>query len=293
MNLTATLRNVWGHRAGVPKLGIDLRLKSYGLNVLKILSISAEARAANKGNEHEVMKSTNFLGYAVQDMDILGQISMVSEASVTLGLSLLPYQLQKLEEIRKGGDLYLILRFICTAVELASAGAAQPQQFHEVSVQAEGWGTGYCPFKIPQSDWVKILKDLGYGEHLLVEIPLLSVAAKKRLGKALAHLAAARDYFSEGKDEETLSSCYKAFEFLAKQAGGTHPDQNGFEKVLKDVNDPDKRRRLKQLLHETCSFLNLGRHEPGPERTTLDRRDAEYALILSYASFSYLAKLVP
>ncbi|MDA2912507.1 hypothetical protein MYX77_00855 [Acidobacteriia bacterium AH_259_A11_L15] len=84
---------------------------------------------------------------------------------------------------------------------------------------------------------MKILKDLGYGDHFLIEVPLRGVPRKKGMEKALAHLAAAWDHFNEARDDETLGSCYKAFEYLAKQKKVKDPDQQVF-------TDPSHRRHL-------------------------------------------------
>jgi hypothetical protein len=139
---------------------------------------------------------------------------------------------------------------------------------------------------------VKNLKELGYGDYFLMEIPLKGVPEKRGMQKALEHIKAAWEHFEQGSDDETLGSCYKAFEYLAKKSGCKRPDQNAFERMLSPIPEEEKRKRLKMLMHDLCQFLTLGRHEPGIDAVMLDGRESEYGLILSQATLAYLAKLM-
>jgi len=259
--------------------------------ILKVLNVYAEVRAANTLQVYDMSKSVYFLGFAFLESNG-GQFTRGSENYWDLALPLTPYHLQKVEEVRSGGDLYFFLRFHVTAAEMENPSNPQLRRFVSPTVGGDSSSGYYAPFKVAQSDWVRILKDLRYGDYFLIEVPLRGVPARRKMEKALGHLAAAWDRFSEGRDDETLACCYKAFEYIAKQKGMRSPDQNAFEKLLANVDHPEKRKFLKLLMDYTCRFLNLGRHEPGQERILLDRRDSEYALILSQASLAYLAKVM-
>jgi hypothetical protein len=161
-----------------------------------------------------------------------------------------------------------------------------------VAVRVGGYSEGNCPFKVPQSEWIRVLGELGYGDYFLMEIPLKGVPQRRGMQKALEHLKAAWEHFEQGSDDETLGSCYKAFEYLAKKYKCAHPDQNAFEKILGMIPEEGKRKCLKMVMHDLCQFLTLGRHEPGTETVMLDEREAEYALILSQATLGYLAKVM-
>ena len=291
MDLMASLRNVYGTCVGLPKLTIDVAVKSKEEPILKVLSVHAEVRAANTLQVHDMSKSVHFLGFAFLESDA-GQFSRGSENSWTLSLALTPYHLQKIEEVRKGGDLFLFTYFHGVVAEMENPTAPTLRRFVSLSVRGDTWSGPYVPFKVAQSDWTKILRDLGYGDYFLIEVPLRGVPAKRKMEKALAHLVTAWNHFSEGRDDETLGSCYRAFEYIAKQKDMKHPDQNAFERLLASVDNPEKRRSLKLLMDYVCRFLNLGRHEPGQEPILLDRRDSEYGLILSQATLAYLAKVM-
>ena len=45
-------------------------------------------------------------------------------------------------------------------------------------------------------------------------------------------------------------------------------------------------------MHHVCKFLQLGRHVQGHEPANVERKDAEFGLIMSQASLAYLAKTI-
>src|ERR1039458_2498289 len=69
----------------------------------------------------------------------------------------------------------------------------------------------------------------------------------------------------------------------------SNPDQQSFEKLLDGVDEPTKRPRIALVIHQLCQYFHLGRHEAGKEYVQVDRRDAEYALVLTQATLRVLA----
>jgi hypothetical protein len=98
------------------------------------------------------------------------------------------------------------------------------------------------------------LKQLGYGDHYLIEVPLKGVPQRGQWKSALAHPGAAWEHFSQGQDSEALANCYRCFERLAQDRGADKPDQNGWEKALRAI-DPKKREKLKPLLYHIASLI--------------------------------------
>lgn len=290
MDISVSLRNVRGERYGIPKLKLDLDVEGQTDVQLAIVSVTAEIRVTQGMISHDISKSY-FIGTGFLESNG-GQLSRNAKTSWQIGIPLSPYQLQKIEELRMGKDLVLQARFFCTAGMRAMSPQPMIVEIVPVSIGVSGHSDGYCPFKVAQSDWVKILGELGYGDYFLMEIPLKGVPRGRGMQKALEHLKAAWEHFEQGNDDETLGSCYKAFEYLAKRSKYQHPDQNAFEKLLGAIPEQEKRRRLKNLMHDFCQFLSLGRHEAGSEAVMLDGRESEYGLILTQATLSYLAKLM-
>jgi hypothetical protein len=287
MNITITLNSVRAESGGIPRLIFNFLAKNTSDLNLGIANVNAEIRVTPSLSGDDISKSY-FIGYAVMESQI-GQFSKYTEQSWRLSLPLYPYTLQKMEEMRKGGDLFLTALFFCAAVSMLD-GASPLTGLGRASVQTPGYSSNYCPFKVAQSDWVKTLRDLGYGDYFLMEIPLRGVPPRRGMEKAVVHLRSAWENFEEGKDDQTLVSCYKAFEYLAKRKGAKHPDQQGFLKLLENLDDEGKKTPLKMLMHNLCTFLTLGRHEQGKEAVAIDGADSEFALILTQAALGYLAK---
>jgi hypothetical protein len=289
MQIFVKLRNISGRHTGVAKLTVNLDVRSGATEVVRILSLTAEVLAAASDQTYDFSTSVNFIGHAFLESDA-GQLTPGQEHNWTLALGLNPHQLQKIEEIRNGGDLYLIMRFTGIAAEFERTDASKLRGFFSIDVSTLGYSSGYCPLKIAQSDWMKILKELGYGDTFLIEMPLRSIRSRKRTDKALEYLAKAWEHYEEGNDRETLASCYSAFESLAKHSKSKHPDQNAFEALLGNLPDREIRDKAKFLMDYICRFLQLGRHVPGHEPAPLNRKDSEFALIISQAAIAYLLK---
>ncbi|MHB8655790.1 MAG: hypothetical protein ACYDA9_18150 [Terriglobia bacterium] len=288
--ISANLDSVRGECQGIPKLTLNLSVEAQSDAQLTVVNVAAAIRVTPELIERDVRKSY-FIGTGFLEAGG-GQLNRGSKGFWNIGVPLTPYQLQKIEEMRKGKDLFLNVQFFCTATWRLNTPPAAITEVASIAVRVGGYSDGYCPFKVPQSDWVKTLGELGYGDYFLMEIPLKGVPVRKGMEKAIEHLKAAWEHFEQGNDNETLGSCYKAFEYLAKKSNSKHPDQNAFEKILSSIPEIEKRRRLKMVMNDLCQFLCLGRHEPGTEGVILDERESEYGLILSQATLSYLAKLM-
>ena len=137
MHLSVSLRNVWGQCAGVPKLTMNFEVKHDSNDVLRILHVTAEMRAAASDQIYDYAKSAYFLGYAVLESDG-GQIGPGLQNTWMLGLALTTYHLQKIEEIRNGGDLYLVLRFTSAAAELEKTDLSKLKGFFSPDVSTAG-----------------------------------------------------------------------------------------------------------------------------------------------------------
>jgi hypothetical protein len=67
-----------------------------------------------------------------------------------------------MEEMRGGRDLFLQIKFFCTAGHQENVQAKIITDVSQPPVGVGGFSGGYCPFKVAQSDWEKTLKELGY-----------------------------------------------------------------------------------------------------------------------------------
>jgi hypothetical protein len=137
---------------------------------------------------------------------------------------------------------------------------------------------------IPRSDWVKyVLEPVGFGNYVLMEMPVPSVPDRERWRTALEHLTQAGEQFALGNDPGVFQYCRAAFESL-----------EGFPKnIFAAVEDEEKRKSVDTLLKESQHYFHSGRHisETGG-MFPVDHRDAEFALALARFFMAYIAKLL-
>jgi len=284
------LESTKGERLGIPRLTLNLSVENRATVPFSIVNVTAVIRVTKEITSAPDLSKAYFIGTGFLE-SAGGELSPKSSGALwQIVIPLSPYQLQKIEEMRNGKELFLNVEFFCTAVWRSDTPQKLITDITRIAVRVDNYSSDYCPFRVPQSDWVKTLKDLGYVDYVLCEIPLRGVPARVGLKKALTHLEDAWEHFSNGNDEETLVSCYKAFEFLAKQAKKTDPNKEAFEKILAGIEDERKRKRLELLMDYVCRFFALARHEEGQETVSFNRKDSEYALILAQGSLAYVAK---
>ena len=286
------LESTKGERLGIPSLTLNHSVESRATVPLSIVNVTAVIRVTNELTSTPDLSKAYFIGTGFLASGG-GELSPKSSGALwQIVVPLSPYQLQKIEEMRNGKELFLNVEFFCTVGLRIDTPQKVITDIARIAVRVDNYSTDYCPFRLAQSDWLKTLKDLGYGDYFLMEIPLKGVPERRGMQKAIEHLKAAWEHFEQGNHDETLASCYKVFEYLAKKNKCKDPDHNAFEQILRTIPEEGKRTRLKMLMHDLCKFLTLGRHEPGTEAVLLDERESEYALILSQATLSYLAKLM-
>jgi hypothetical protein len=144
------------------------------------------------------------------------------------------------------------------------------------------------PITLARSDWVtNVLEPLGIGEYVSMEIPLPGVPERERWRAALRHVEEAQKHFGMGNDAAVLQSCHAAFESL----------EGAPKHILDGVTDGKKREVVDELLKQTKSYFNSGRHvskSDGSQKGSfpVDHRDAEFALYLSRVFLAYIAKLL-
>jgi len=163
--------------------------------------------------------------------------------------------LHGIEQDRKGRDI--ILRLEVRAVGLARpSGATETAPSVAVGEvhDAASPGSSQCSIEIPKSKWLELLKDLGYGEFYLAEIPLPHIRKGKALDASLQHLQRAWEHFLNGSDREAMAACHDALEKLAKEFvnPNSKPDQNAFSSILAGIGNQEKIDKVAQLLHRWC-----------------------------------------
>lgn len=198
----------------------------------------------------------------------------------TFGHLRFPLQLEALrwvEEYRAGKDLEYELTPIIRAFtqDPKTGELGGPFDCH-----AESRGNTRISGRIPQSDWVRYLNQLGFSESVLVELPLF--ANNARFPAARARFDEATDHLRRGEWDAAMASCRKMFEALAGAKGSDRSERPNPKLLREFFDSTDKGEALNALLESLTAFLHLARHEQGAESgIRITAADAHVAVVFS------------
>src|SRR5208337_2165472 len=142
---------------GIPRLSLNFRAKNASQDNLGIVRLTAEVYVAPAMNEYE-MKNCPFVGYGEQEYQSV-QLSMGQEQDWKVNVLLHPYASTLIEQVRKKGDLFLVVLFYCTGAKIKD-NASPLTNLERVSVYADAHSGEYNCFGVPQSEWEKTLRNL-------------------------------------------------------------------------------------------------------------------------------------
>jgi hypothetical protein len=221
-------------------------------------------------------------------------IAAGGESRIDLSVELDQRATEGIEELRRHGDIFITVTCVLVAVE-REAGDYMVKRIASDWVADEQISSNmFCAYEVPKSRWVQLLKEMGYGDYYLAQIPMPRIRQSRAFKRPLLHLQHAWECFQDGKDRETLAACHDALELLSKELGYEKPDQNAYAVMLQVEGEAEKVAKLRMAFDSCTKFLHLGRHEHEcPVR--LEHKDAELALLLTHACLGYLSKsdLVP
>jgi hypothetical protein len=243
---------------------------SYGFNLIPIYSdVSLRLQG------WDVIRGS-FLEYSRPRVDP----AVIPPGEPTYGKFRFPMKLEALhwvEEYRKGKDLDYVLTPIIRAFVQDPETKVLTGPF---DCHGELRGNTQIAGRIPQSDWVRYLNQLGFSESVLVELPVFAnnsrfPAAKGRFDEATEHLR-------RGEWDAAMASCRKMFEALAASKTTdltTRPDL----RLLRNFFDATpKGDALNHIVEALTELLHLARHEQGLESGVLmTALDAHAAVVFS------------
>ncbi len=163
---------------------------------------------------------------------------------------------------REGGDVHFILN-----VRVLSTFIQRPQRpisRYERSILSLRNHLGQEDLSIPQSEWVKMLDEMGYERLRVMEIPIPEPATGTIIDSSLQHVENALKSFNEGDYDDVLVNCRMALEELERA------DLD----LVSLLASESKKEKIDAIEKKVKDFLSLGPH-PGVK---IDRRDAELAL---------------
>ena len=173
--------------------------------------------------------------------------------------------IEKIEEERKGRGIDLTMRI--SSERVGEQRLAEAEDVH---------------FRINQSHWIDVMKQMKYGSHLLCELPV-EVGCNGELREVWKSMNLARDLLYTGHYNSAVMECRKALETAVArfelgdqiQAAGKRFRGDRCERI-----SMSKRERLWNLINATTHATQLGGH-PDSENEIVDYSRQEALLIFS------------
>lgn len=200
----------------------------------------------------------------------------------------LDYRKLDLIEEKRTGDLHLGLLINFLGVYLLPT---TPPEFETLEkAMARGLSADSCWIKspgygmilIPQSKWVKILEDLGYGKFKIVELQIPTIPSGV-LEDAISSFEKAKRKLNEGDYVKVLMNCQDVMDKIGKTVKPVKPK-------LEQLVGKEKLGRISSFKGVFENFLGL-RHEVALEKPII-RKDAELALHTTLAILNYFARRI-
>jgi hypothetical protein len=196
--------------------------------------------------------------------------------------------MNNIEQRRAGGDIDLRLssRILVSEVSSTQAGTTLKPPYE---TEFGDGSTSYIEYVIHQSEWVKLLRNLGWSELEIIELPSNRLRSIPPLARALERFEEARQNYRNGDWEETMFNCRKAFEAIVQDVSGVTGMGKAHQVFVSVLGEGEKTDKFDKLVMVLGDFQQLGRHENLP-RISINRADAELSLFLTGALLSYLGQ---
>jgi hypothetical protein len=191
-------------------------------------------------------------------------------------------------EENRTDDVILMLELKYSSRQIDPSKPWGPIDILDILSSSDGYNSQTHQITIPQSNWIRELASLGWSEIELFEVDRRPLRQDKNLTIITAQLRQAERMFREGDHAAALTACHQAFVSLSKfEIAGTQ--HKGLDAVLnKCFRDPEKQKRIKDLLETTQSLCKLGSNEEYPQ-TPFSRVEVETQLKLTLSLFELLS----
>jgi len=227
--------------------------------------------------------SEQFIGTLLPyDLRMLRTYGHSQRECVDLSLILQPTQVAAIEDIRDGGDLTFILKIRGQAY----LNSDEQRAYDDITVHT------------PRSAWIMQLKNSGFMDVLLIEIPFPASELPEHLEAVQHYLEEAQRQYMNAAYTACVASCRTAIEDMGCQTYNTAkwheealkplkgPSSNGGGKI----SDMDKNEREKALLGIIRHYAHLAHHGEG-EGGVRNYTQIEARMILQMTSAAISAAL--
>ena len=238
---------------GAPMIGAYLM--RYFLNY-KMPAWEKSYRFSNARAKISVENGSRLLGYATPEVPfVLTSRPHHQEATVSFELVLNAHQLEALERVRLGGELTFV-----------------------IDIYGEIFDEHNCDFRnerihfpVNQKAWIDVLKDIGFSNGILVELPVSK--AQNSTSLAWKAIERAKEHLYYGNYDEVVGSCRKALEDIRADGEEIAKARDAFVTTRREMS---KRERLIYALDALEHYTHPAQHVEGLE--SYSRDDAIFIL---------------
>ncbi len=281
IKLNLTINEPQGHQP--PNRRVELRCEIRNQTQIDICILNAWMRV-------ELLNDVNIAeGSLFYSMHNLVDPATIPAGQQGLGAIVIPLSdniLTHIEKRRTGGDVTfriyskLLVSSISKKENMSLLGVPYEVQF-------ENKGSVSVDYTIPQSEWIKILRALGWSELQAFEIPAAKLKAIPGLQRSIDRFNDAQECHRRGDWDESMVNCRKAFEAMIKDATREEDLSKAVQAFSGIIGNEQKADKFNKMVIALGNFLHLARHEQlAPVQ--MRQSDSLLALHLTGAMLSYL-----
>jgi len=163
------------------------------------------------------------------------------------------------------------------AIEALRAGGNLNLQI-DLQAQIDGadWQAQSTEFSVNQSAWAEVLKESGYRQTIMIEVPVPDSSANPELEAAVVYLEQARSHLLAGRDRDAVGACRDVLEELKKLPGADLPEPTGNQHVM------SKAERVMKLRKALTTLTHPARHrDEDAARILWSRVDAQAVITMT------------
>ncbi len=220
---------------------IDFHLAEYpGEEKPMILNLGGELKIKAQGNNYIIGKMTPNRGDRV-----LKTLEYSKKTSCYFEIDLDARRIEAIERLRSGGGLYFIASIWGTAF-------SKENGVHEVSADLH--------HDVNQGTWVEILRQLGFANYMLIEIPVPDKKSFPELAEATEHLTSAQKAMMNGEYREAVGCCRDVLESISTILGDNDIQDPEVQQLFVNTKLMDKSARQRLLRRALKIITHPARH---------------------------------
>ena len=192
-------------------------------------------------------------------------------------------------------DVWIQVRF--RRVRMVPIPALQSQGSRHIrdleQPQSEGVNV---KFEATQEQWLTVLKNIGWGEFTVFEVPVRFHRQPPGMETAFSNLNKAHEQFRLGYWDATVIECRRACEAAARSVCPEGDARKAFAVLLQylfpDSHDEKKREALDKMLLSLSQLRHEAAHGGGNPFMQIHRGDAELNLTVTTSIFRYIGEVL-